>query len=107
MTKVSPAIHIIGVALKEKPTLARPPLFKVIALNDDYTPQGFVIEILQRFFNRTPSDAKQIMMIIHNEGKGVCGVYPRDVAETKLMQAINQARAQEFPLQLKLEEAND
>ena len=90
MSKVSPGIHIIGVALKERPTLARPPLFKVIAINDDYTPQVFVI-----------------MMIIHNEGKGVCGVYPRDVAETKLMQAINQARAQEFPLQLKLEEAND
>ena len=107
MTKVSPAIHIIGVALKEKPTLARPPLFKVIAINDDYTPQVFVIELLQRYFNRTLSDAKQIMMIIHNEGKGVCGVYPRDVAETKLVQAINQARAQEFPLQLKLEEAND
>ena len=66
-----------------------------------------MIDILQRYFNKTPSDAKQIMMIIHPAGKGVCGGYPRDVAETKLMQAINQARAQEFPLQLKLEEAND
>ena len=87
--------------------LKEPGKFAVVYLNDEKTPMDFVIQSLIKHFQYNKEQANKMTNTIHNEGKGVCGVYPRDVAETKLMQAINQARAQEFPLQLKLEEPND
>src|SRR3569832_416861 len=73
-----------GVATKEaKPQLKQPPLYKVVILNDDYTPMDFVVEVLQKFFGLDSEKATQILLHVHTRGAGVCGVYTRDVAETK------------------------
>ncbi len=88
-----------------KPSLKRPPLYKVVLLNDDYTPMDFVVEVLQRFFNKDRSQATQIMLHVHTRGKGVCGVYSRDIAETKVSQVNDYAREHEHPLLCTMEEA--
>ncbi len=89
----------------EKPSLQQPPRYKVVLLNDDYTPMDFVVEVLQRFFNKDRSQATQIMLHVHTQGKGVCGVYSRDVAETKVSQVNDYAREHEHPLLCTMEEA--
>ena len=66
-----------------KPKLKRPPLYKVVLLNDDYTPMEFVVEVLEHFFSMNREKATQVMLAVHTQGKGVCGIYTRDVAETK------------------------
>lgn len=81
----------------------RPPFFKVVLLNDDYTPMDFVIFILKDIFRRSHEDAVSIMLEIHGKGTGVCGVYTRDVAETKAEEAIIIARRNEYPLQCRVE----
>ena len=88
---------------EEKPKLKRPPLFKVVILNDDYTPMEFVIEVLESFFQKNREEATQIMLHVHQRGVGVCGVYAYDLAETKAMQVMNYARKYEHPLQVQLE----
>ena len=80
--------------LKLKP----PPLYRVILLNDDYTPMEFVVEVLRRFFGMNIETATRVMLKVHTEGKGVCGVYPREIAETKAVQVNEFARAAEHPL---------
>jgi len=88
-----------GFAVEEvKPKLKQPPLYKVIILNDDYTPMDFVVEVLQRFFGMDQEKATQIMMHVHTRGIGVCGVYTRDVAETKVHQVNNFSRENQHPL---------
>ena len=88
-----------GFAVEEvKPKLKQPPLYKVIILNDDYTPMDFVVEVLQRFFGMDQEKATQIMLHVHTRGIGVCGVYTRDVAETKVHQVNNYARENQHPL---------
>ena len=82
----------------EKPKLKRPPLYKVILINDDYTPMDFVVDILRSFFNMNVEKATQIMLKVHTEGKGVCGVYSKDVAETKANQVNDYSRECEQPL---------
>jgi ATP-dependent Clp protease adaptor protein ClpS len=82
----------------EKPKLKQPPLYKVILINDDYTPMDFVVEILRSFFNMNVEKATQIMLKVHTEGKGVCGVYSKDVAETKAAQVNDYSRECEQPL---------
>ena len=67
----------------DQPALKRPPLYKVVLLNDDYTPMEFVIEVLRAFFGMNPETATRVMLKVHTEGKGVCGVFSKDVAETK------------------------
>lgn len=95
-----------GLALQEaKPQLKRPAQFKVLLLNDDYTPMDFVIHILQNFFSMTNEKATQIMLHVHTRGVGVCGVFTRDIAETKVTLVNQFARENQQPLKCTLEEA--
>lgn len=93
------ADHDAGFATTtEKPKLKQPPLYKVILINDDYTPMDFVVDVLRSFFNMNVEKATQIMLKVHTEGKGVCGVYSKDVAETKAAQVNDYSRECEQPL---------
>lgn len=85
-------------ATTEKPKLQKPPLYKVVLINDDYTPMDFVVEVLCSFFSMNIESATQIMLKVHTEGKGVCGVFGKDVAETKAAQVNEYARECEQPL---------
>jgi ATP-dependent Clp protease adaptor protein ClpS len=88
-----------GVAVQEaKPKLKKPPMYKVIILNDDYTPMDFVVHVLEVFFNLSHEKAQNIMLNVHTKGKGVCGVYTRDVAETKVEQVNEYSRQNQHPL---------
>lgn len=81
----------------------KPELFKVLLLNDDYTTMDFVVEILETIFHKQPAEAHRIMMMVHTQGKGLCGVYPFEVAETKVASVIERARANGFPLLASME----
>ena len=81
-----------------KPKLRRPQQYRVLLLNDDYTPMEFVVEILERFFSMDRTKATQIMLTIHTKGKAVCGIYPKDIAETKAISVNKYSREQEHPL---------
>ncbi len=81
-----------------KPALRQPSLYQVILLNDDYTPMEFVVEVLEFFFYMNREKATQIMLTVHTEGEAVCGVYSRDVAETKMTQVNDFAREHQHPL---------
>lgn len=82
----------------------RPPLYKVLLLNDDFTPMDFVIVVLQKFFAMDREQATRIMLKVHNEGRGLCGVYPRDIAATKVEQVAAFARDNQHPLACVMEE---
>ena len=88
-----------AVALPAKPKLARPPLYKVILLNDDYTPMDFVVFILKDVFHKGHEEAIQTMLEVHHQGSGMCGLYTRDVAETKVEEVIHIAKQNAHPLQ--------
>ena len=93
-----------GLALQEaKPALKRPPLFKVVLINDDYTPMEFVVEVLETFFRMNREQATHVMLTVHTRGKGVCGIYTRDIAETKAAQVNQYARENEHPLLCEIE----
>ena len=95
-----------GLAVQEaRPKLRRPPLFKVLLLNDDYTPMEFVVQVLETFFAMTREKATQIMLHVHTRGVGVCGVYTRDIAETKVLQVNDYSRSHQHPLMCTMEEA--
>ena len=95
-----------GLAVQEaRPKLRRPPLFKVLLLNDDYTPMEFVVEVLETFFAMNREKATQIMLHVHTRGAGVCGVYTRDIAETKVVQVNDYSRSHQHPLMCTMEEA--
>lgn len=97
-----------GLLLEEaKPKLRRPPLFKVVILNDDYTPMEFVVQVLEVFFGMDREKATQIMLTIHTQGKAVVGIYPRDIAETKSQMVNQYARENEHPLLSDVEPASD
>ena len=81
-----------------KPRLAQPPLYQVVLINDDYTPMDFVVDVLRSFFNMNVEKATQVMLKVHTEGKGVCGVYSKDVAESKASQVNDYSRECEQPL---------
>ncbi|MBU6459855.1 MAG: ATP-dependent Clp protease adapter ClpS [Proteobacteria bacterium] len=81
-----------------------PPLYQVVLLNDDYTPMEFVVAVLQRFFAKSREQATQIMLKVHREGMGVCGVYPKDIATAKVEQVVSYARQHQHPLQCTMEE---
>lgn len=91
------------VVQEAKPRLQKPPLYKVILLNDDYTPMEFVVIVLQRFFNKTREDATRIMLHVHQRGIGVCGIYTREVAETKVRQVLTFSNDNQHPLQCTME----
>jgi len=88
----------------KKSRVKPPPVFKVLLLNDDYTPMDFVIAVLQKFFALSREKATQIMLKVHRDGVGVCGVYPRDVAATKVEQVKLYAKQHQHPLQCVMEE---
>ena len=86
-----------------KPKLEKPPLYKVILINDDYTPMDFVVDVLRSFFHMNVEKATQIMLKVHTEGKGVCGVFSKDLAETKAAQVNGYSRECEQPLLCSIE----
>jgi ATP-dependent Clp protease adaptor protein ClpS len=81
----------------------KPELFKVLLLNDDYTTMDFVVEILESVFNKAPAEAYRIMMAVHTQGQGLCGLYPYEVAETKVATVVELARGNGFPLRATME----
>lgn len=89
----------------ERSKVKPPPLFKVLLLNDDYTPMDFVVVVLQRFFAMNREQATRIMLKVHREGVGICGVFPRDVAATKVEQVTGFAREHQHPLACVMEES--
>jgi ATP-dependent Clp protease adaptor protein ClpS len=99
-TVIAPGTEL---ATKDKPKAKRPSLYKVYILNDDYTPMEFVVSVLETFFNKSREDATRIMMHVHRKGAGLCGVYPFDVAETKVAQVMMAARQAQHPLQATME----
>ena len=95
-----------GLAVQEaKPKLKKPPLYKVMLLNDDYTPMEFVVQVLETFFAMDREKATQIMLHVHTKGQAVCGVYTRDVAETKVTLVNDFSRNHQHPLLCAMEEA--
>ncbi len=92
-----------GIMLETKPKLQKPSLYRVLILNDDYTPMEFVVYVLERFFNKSREDATLIMLHVHQTGVGVCGVYTYEVAETKVAQVVDMARRHQHPLQCTME----
>jgi ATP-dependent Clp protease adaptor protein ClpS len=91
------------VATKTRAKTQRPSLYKVLLLNDDYTPMEFVVHVLERFFGKSREDATRIMLHVHQKGVGVCGVYTFEIAETKVAQVIEFARQSQHPLQCTME----
>ncbi|MCW8918149.1 MAG: ATP-dependent Clp protease adapter ClpS [Gammaproteobacteria bacterium] len=83
---------------ESKPQLKRPPMYKVLLLNDDFTPMEFVVHILEKFFSMNRYKATQVMLAVHTEGRGVCGTYSREVAETRVAQVNAYARKHQHPL---------
>lgn len=92
-----------GLALKTRAKPKKPSMYKVLMLNDDYTPMEFVVHCLERFFGKSREDATQIMLHVHRRGVGLCGVYTYEVAETKVNQVIEFARQHQHPLQCTME----
>ena len=90
---------------RAQPRLKRPPLYKVLLLNDDYTPMEFVVHVLEHFFGMDREKATQVMLHVHTRGMGVCGVFSKDVAETKVAQVNEYSRRNEHPLKCTLEKA--
>ncbi len=100
--------HSGGLSVQEvEPEVKSPPLYKVVLINDDYTPMEFVVEVLQTFFNKDRHTATHIMLTVHTQGKGVCGIYTRDIAETKAAQVNQYSRDNEHPLLAEIEESSD
>ncbi len=92
-----------GIVTKTRPKTKKPSLYKVLILNDDYTPMEFVVHVLERFFFKNREEAVQIMLHVHRHGLGICGVYTFEVAETKVAQVIELARRHQHPLQCTME----
>ena len=96
--------HDDSLALQEaKPKLKRPPMYKVILINDDYTPMEFVVIVLEQFFQMPRETAVRIMLNVHQKGIGVCGIYPCEIAEMKVRQVLDFARDHQHPLQCTME----
>lgn len=92
--------------LEETTTVLKPPsMYRVLLLNDDFTPMDFVIFVLQEYFHKNAEMATRIMLKVHREGKGVCGIFPKDIANTKVEQVVRHARQEGHPLQCTMEEA--
>lgn len=92
--------YLEGPVVQEtKPQLRKPPLYKVILLNDDYTPMEFVVNLIELFFRKSREEATQIMLHVHQKGVGICGVFTREIAETKVRQVLTYAQEHQHPLQ--------
>lgn len=106
MTEKRESGHDHDLAVQEaRPEVKKPPLWKVVMLNDDYTPMEFVVDVLQRFFGMSRELAVRVMYSVHTRGSAVCGVFTREVAETKVAQVNAFARAHQHPLITQMEEA--
>ncbi len=92
-----------AVATKAKPKAKKPNLYRVLLLNDDYTPMEFVVHVLERFFNKNRDEATQVMLHVHQHGVGECGIFTYEVAETKVTQVMDFARRHQHPLQCVME----
>ncbi|WP_237182633.1 ATP-dependent Clp protease adapter ClpS [Roseomonas marmotae] len=92
-----------GVAVRARPKTRKPAMYKVLMLNDDYTPMEFVVHVLERFFQKNREEATRIMLHVHRRGVGVCGVFTYEVAETKVTQVMDLARQNQHPLQCTIE----
>jgi ATP-dependent Clp protease adaptor protein ClpS len=92
-------------ATQTRPRAVQPPMFKVLLHNDDYTTMEFVVHVLQKFFQKSMEEATQIMLHVHHKGMGICGLYPFEIAETKVSQVVDYARKNDYPLQCTMEEA--
>jgi ATP-dependent Clp protease adaptor protein ClpS len=92
-----------GIAIKARPKNRKPAMYKVLMLNDDYTPMEFVVHVLERFFQKNRDEATRIMYHVHRRGVGVCGVFTYEVAETKVTQVMDLARQNQHPLQCTIE----
>ncbi|MDK3016981.1 ATP-dependent Clp protease adapter ClpS [Pseudodonghicola flavimaris] len=92
-----------SILLKTRPKTKRPPLYKVLLLNDDYTPMEFVVHVLERFFNMTHAQAFEVMLTVHKKGVAVVGVFSHEIAETKVGQVMDFARRHQHPLQCTME----
>lgn len=92
-----------SVLIKTRPTTRKPAMYKVLLLNDDFTPMDFVVHILEKFFSKTRAEATDIMLHVHRRGVGICGIYTYEIAETKVTQVMDYARAHEQPLQCTME----
>lgn len=94
----------VGLTVQEaKPALQAPPMYRVVLYNDDYTPMDFVVEVLELFFSMSRQQATKVMLTIHTEGRAVCGLFTRDIAETKAMQVNQFARESQHPLLCEIE----
>ena len=103
MSDKQPHLPDAPVVQEAKPKLQKPQLYKVILLNDDFTPMEFVVIVLERFFHKNREDATRIMLHVHQRGMGVCGVYTREIAETKVRKVMAFAQEQQHPLQCTME----
>ena len=92
-----------GSVIEEKIEIKTPSFYQVLIMNDDYTPMEFVILVLERFFKKSRAEATQIMLHVHQKGMGVCGLYPYDIAETKIVQVMDYAKKNQHPLQCTME----
>jgi ATP-dependent Clp protease adaptor protein ClpS len=101
-----PGIDDFDLAVEEaKPKLKRPPLYRVVLINDDYTPMEFVVEVLETVFGMDRSKATRVMLEVHTKGKGVCGVFSYEIAETKVAQVMSIAQQQQHPLLCTMEKS--
>lgn len=105
ISKTPPGSDQDNVVEAAKPKTKQPPMFKVVLVNDDFTPMEFVVQVLQKYFHHTRESAVQIMLHVHTKGRGVAGVYPAEIAETKTAQANAFARQHQHPLLAVLEKA--
>ena len=105
VTRSSPDSVVEAVVERKDLAAGPPPMYQVVLLNDDYTPMDFVVDVLQRFFGMGREKATRVMLSVHLEGRGVCGVFPRDPAATKVEMVASYAREHEHPLQCVMEEA--
>ena len=92
-----------GTVIEEKIEIKKPSFYQVLIMNDDYTPMEFVILVLERFFKKSRAEATQIMLHVHQKGMGVCGLYPYEIAETKIVQVMDYAKKNQHPLQCTME----
>ncbi len=94
-----------ALVVERAPKVELPKLYKVFLLNDDYTPMDFVVDVLQTYFGKSHAEATEVMLKVHHEGRGLCGVYTYEIAETKVAQVSERAREEDYPLQCTIERA--
>jgi ATP-dependent Clp protease adaptor protein ClpS len=96
-----------GLSVQEaRPKLKKPPMYQVVLMNDDFTPMEFVVHVLERFFGMDRAKATRVMLSVHTQGKGLCGIYVREIAETKVVQVNNYSRSNKHPLLCTMEQAS-